>query len=110
MRHRALLKWIKLKNKNNLDLIKFYRRQRMVLLSAMSAFSTDQRRRLERLSVIRDSELMQTWYSTDTENDELRQYWKNLMPTKRTSTTIDKRINKIEKLFTISKKNETTAE
>lgn len=53
----------------------------MVLLSAMTVFSTDQRRRLERLSVIRDSELMQTWYSTDTDNDELRKYWKNLMPT-----------------------------
>ena len=65
----ALMRWIKLKNKNNLDLIKFYRRQRMVLLSAMSAFNTDQRRRLERLSVIKESELRQEWFSTDTDDD-----------------------------------------
>lgn len=60
LRHRALLRRVEIKNRNNLDLIKFYRKQRMVILTAMATFSSAQRRRLDRLSVIRESDLEQS--------------------------------------------------
>ena len=55
-----MLRRVEIKNRNNLDLIKFYRKQRMVILTAMATFSSAQRRRLDRLSVIRESDLEQS--------------------------------------------------